>query len=245
MPANYPTIPLTVIVDSSEVDLTATREMLIESGRAHVVGTARDITEVTRFMQADPDILLLDVGINPQEVPAIVRQLQEMSPRCQVILTANPSVQFDISRAMLAGARALVNKPIAPGELLGVIQDVFEAEQLKLRRLEDMAKASAVQGRGGEIITVFSPKGGVGCTTIATNLAIALSNITKSKVALVDLSLQFGDVAVLLNLHSSHGIHELMRNLDDLDANILDDVMVNHTSGVRVLLPPPSLDLVE
>src|SRR5207253_3743474 len=148
-------------------------------------------------------------------------------------------------RAMLAGARGMVSKPISPGELLGVIQDVYEAEQLRLRRLEDYAKASANQGRGGELITVFSPKGGVGCTTIACNLAIALANITKAKVALVDFSLQFGDVAVLLNLHSSHGIHELMRNIEDLDLAILDDVMVKHSSGVRVLLPPPSLDLVE
>ena len=52
---------------------------------------------------------------------------------------------------------------------------MFEAEQLRLRRLEDMAKANAVQGRAGEVITVFSPKGGVGCTTIASNLAIALA----------------------------------------------------------------------
>ena len=138
-----------------------------------------------------------------------------------------------------------MHKPLNPAELLGVIHDVFEAEQQKLRRLEDIAKINTNQGRGGEVITVFSPKGGVGCTTIAANLAVALSNITKARVALVDFSLQFGDVAVLLNLHSSHGIHELMRNLDDLDSNILDDVMVKHSSGVRVLLPPPTLDLVD
>jgi pilus assembly protein CpaE len=245
MTKNYTQMPVLVIVDSSESDLTATRELLISSLRAHVVGAVRDVAEVGRFMQADPDIVLLDVGINPLEVPAMIRRIQEMSPRCQVVLTAPRDVEFDLSRAMLAGARGLVAKPVAPGELLGVIQDVFEAEQLKLRRLEDLAKASAVQGRGGEIITVFSPKGGVGCTTIATNLALALANITQARVALVDFSLQFGDVAVLLNLHSSHGIHELMRNIDDLDSNILDDVMVTHSSGVRVLLPPPSLELVE
>lgn len=245
MTKNYTQTPVVVIVDASESDLTATREMLVSSLRANVIGAVRDPAEITRFLQADPDIVLLDVGVNPLEVPAMVRRIQEMSPRCQVVLTSPRNIEFDLSRAMLAGARGLVSKPIAPGELLGVIQDVFEAEQLRLRRLEDMAQQSAVQGRAGEIITVFSPKGGVGCTTIATNLALALANITQARVALVDLSLQFGDVAVLLNLHSSHGIHELMRNMDDLDANILDDVMVSHTSGLRVLLPPPTLELVE
>src|SRR5437867_3829875 len=245
MSQNYPNIPLVVIMDPSESDRTSTRELLINSGRAHVVGVARDANELGRYMAADPDIVLLEVSLDPIEVPLIIRQLHEMSPSCQVVLTAEPSVAFDLSRAMLAGARGVVHKPIGSGELLGVIQDVFEAEQMKLRRLEDMAKASAVQGRAGEVITVFSPKGGVGCTTIASNLAIALANITNGKVALVDFSLQFGDVAVLLNLHSHHGIHELMRNVEDLDADILDNVMVAHPSGVKVLLPPPNLDLVE
>src|SRR4051794_25491066 len=166
----YSAMPLVVIVDPSETDRTATREMLINSGRAHVVGVARDATELGRYMAADPDIILLDVALDPVEVPLIIRQLHEMSPRCQVVLTAEENVPFDLSRAMLAGARGVIHKPLATGELLGVIQDVFESEQLKMRRLEDMAKANAVQGRAGEVITVFSPKGGVGCTTIASNM---------------------------------------------------------------------------
>ncbi len=246
MPTSYSSSsPLVVVVDRNDTDRAATKEMLANSGRVHLVGAVRDASELNRYMTAEPDIVLLDVGDDPLEVPAIIRQVHDISPRCQVVLTTPSEITFDLSRAMLAGARGMISKPIAPGELLGVIHDVYEAEQLRLRRMEDYAKTNANQGRAGEIITVFSPKGGVGCTTIASNLAIALSNITKSKVALVDFSLQFGDVAVLLNLHSSHGIHELMRAIDDLDAKILEDVMVKHSSGVRVLLPPPSLDLVE
>src|SRR4051794_24931427 len=233
MSQRHSAIPLAVIVDPNETERQATRDILVNSGRVHLVGMAREIQELGRYMSAEPDIVLLDVGTDPLEVPAIIRQVHDFSPRCQVVLTAAPSAQFDLARAMLAGARGVVHKPFNPMELLGVIHDVFEAEQQKLRRLEDIAKINTNQGRGGEVITVFSPKGGVGCTTIAANLAVALSNITKARVALVDFSLQFGDVAVLLNLHSSHGIHELMRNLDDLDANILDDVMVKHSSGVR------------
>jgi pilus assembly protein CpaE len=237
--------PLVVIVDANDADRTSTREMLLNSGRVHLAGAVREPIELNRYMSAEPDVVLLDVGNEPTEVPAIIRQVHDISPRCQVVLTTAPDVQFDLARAMLAGARGLVTKPISPGELLGVIHDVYEAEQLRLRRIEDYTKSSASQGRGGEIITIFSPKGGVGCTTIACNLAIALGTVTRAKVALVDFSLQFGDVAVLLNLHSTHGVHELMRNLDDIDTNILDDVMVKHSSGIRVLLPPPTLDLVE
>ena len=109
MSQNYPNIPLVVIMDPSESDRTATRELLINSGRAHVVGVARDANELGRYMAADPDIVLLDVALDPIEVPLVIRQLHEMSPRCQVVLTADPSVAFDLSRAMLAGARGVVH----------------------------------------------------------------------------------------------------------------------------------------
>lgn len=245
MPQSFSSLPLVVIVDHNDADRAATRDILTNSGRVQLVGAVREPSELSRYMSAEPDVVLLDVGTDPLEVPAIIRQVHDITPRCQVVLTTPADITFDLSRAMLAGARGMISKPIAPGELLGVIHDVYESEQLRVRRLEDYVKTNANQGRAGEVITVFSPKGGVGCTTIASNLAIAISNITKAKVALVDFSLQFGDVAVLLNLHSSHGIHELMRALDDLDATILDEVMVKHSSGVRVLLPPPTLDLVE
>src|SRR6476620_7443379 len=120
MPQNFATIPLVVIIDTGEADLVSAREILVNSGRAYVVGSTREVAELSRYMTADPDIVLLDVKVSPNEIPAIVRQIHEISPRCQVILTMDPSIQFDLSRAMLAGARGIVHKPIAPAELLGV-----------------------------------------------------------------------------------------------------------------------------
>lgn len=219
--------------------------MLAASGKIHVVGTARSAREIDHIMRGDPDVTLLNVEQEGEELPHAIRLIHQSSPRCQVVLTAQRDTPLDLLKAMRAGARGLVHKPLDERELINAIQEVHSTEQSRLQRIEEQAKAKATQGRAGEVIAVFSPKGGVGCTVIATHLAAALVEVTKGRVALVDYDLQFGDVAVHLNLQSGHGIHELMRNLDDLDGAILDDVTVPHSSGVRVLLPPPTLDQVE
>src|SRR3954451_7725551 len=127
MSQRYNPIPLVVIVDPDENERQATRDILVNSGRVHLAGMAHDVQELARYISAEPDIVLLDVGTDPLEVPATIRQVHDMSPRCQVVLTAAPSAQFDLARAMLAGARGVVHKPFTPMELLGVIHDVFEA----------------------------------------------------------------------------------------------------------------------
>src|SRR4051812_28639366 len=105
MPQTYSsTTPLVVIVDHNDADRAATRDMLANSGRVQLVGAVREASELARYMSAEPDIVLLDVGTDPLEVPAIIRQVHDISPRCQVVLTTAPEITFDLSRAMLAGA---------------------------------------------------------------------------------------------------------------------------------------------
>ncbi|HET9494248.1 MAG TPA: AAA family ATPase [Chloroflexia bacterium] len=245
MPTTQSASPLVAIIDMDEQDLMRTMQMLVASNRAQVVGVARKLDEIPHIMTAEPDIVIYDVGKNPSAIPAVLNQILDLSPRCQVILTTDPDTQIDLVRAMQAGARSVLRKPFTADDLVQTISDVFQVEMRRLVRIEEQAKARITQGRAGETIVVYSPKGGVGCTVIATHLALAIALNTKSRVALADFDLQFGDVAVHLNLHSNHSIHELMRSVDDLDGAILDDVMVRHNTGVRVLLPPPTLDLVE
>jgi pilus assembly protein CpaE len=119
---------------------------------------------------------------------------------------------------------------------------------------EDRKKASAryvpstgsLAGRGiggavvtlGKIVVVYSPKGGVGCTTLATNLAITLHN-DETPAVLVDANLQFGDVAVMLNERGKNTITDLAPRADELDPDVIEDVLISHTmSGIRVLMAP-------
>lgn len=99
--------------------------------------------------------------------------------------------------------------------------------------------------RQGKILAVCSANGGVGRSTIACNLAIALRDETKGKIALVDCSLRFGDVGVLLNLTSNNTLADISSKEGGVDTEILMDLMSSHPSGVKVLLAPPAPELAD
>jgi len=95
-------------------------------------------------------------------------------------------------------------------------------------------------------VAVFSPKGGVGRTTIAVNVAVAAASEPGSRVALVDGSFQFGDVGVLLNLNPKNkSIADLIPEVEAGELDSVDTFVINHSAGIRVLLAPPSPEMAE
>ncbi len=101
--------------------------------------------------------------------------------------------------------------------------------------------------RDGKVVTFFSPKGGVGRTTIAVNTAVSAAIDLHQRVVVVDASLQFGDVGVLLNMSPKNNtIVDVVRELaGGADVDFIDSQVVDHSSGVRVLLAPPSPEQAE
>jgi pilus assembly protein CpaE len=147
-----------------------------------------------------------------------------------------------ISRAVSAGARAFLLRPFTSLELAATLRDTHR-DFAEIRRLQrgDAPRDSA----RGTLIAVYSPKGGVGCTTIATNLAVALASRNRRRVALVDLDLQFGDVGVALDVRTANSIVDLVAHTEDADDAMLQDIFVRHASGVRVLAAPDNIAAVE
>src|SRR5690606_9812729 len=96
----------------------------------------------------------------------------------------------------------------------------------------------------GRIISVYSPKGGSGCTTIAVNLAVDLAE-EGLNILLVDGSLQFGDVAGMLNIRPTTTIVDLMDRMDDLEQDLVSSVTVRHRSGLQVLMAPPRPEMAD
>jgi len=97
----------------------------------------------------------------------------------------------------------------------------------------------------GEIIVLYGSKGGVGKSVLATNLACSLSREVGARVALVDLDLQFGDIAVLLNLPQSQSIIDLIDNAGQLDPEFVRDMLAIGPADVRVLPTAPSPELAD
>jgi len=149
---------------------------------------------------------------------------------------------------MLAGAREFLVKPFSADEFAMSIKRVYERELVRREQMQaarEAATPTIPQAADGEaedhqVIAVFSPKGGAGRTTIATNLALALKRETNQKVALIDANLQFGDVGVLLNLNPKNRSMLDAVEGGEPDRDIIESVMIDHSTGIRVLLAPPS-----
>ncbi len=149
-----------------------------------------------------------------------------------------------VRRLVAAGARDILIKPLHHRELVGSLRQVVQMEDARRQRAgQPSLLAIQQQKRAGKVVVVMGPKGGVGSTTVATNLAVALKHVGGHDVALADFSLQFGDVAVLLNLFSKHTLHDLAIHFDTIDDGLLDRVLVSHASGVKVLLAPGEPEL--
>ena len=98
----------------------------------------------------------------------------------------------------------------------------------------------------GHVVAIFSPKGGVGRTTVAVNLAVAAATELGKSVVLMDGSFQFGDVGVLLNLNPKNkSIADLVPELEAGELESVDTFVINHSAGIRVLLAPPSPEMAE
>jgi pilus assembly protein CpaE len=160
-----------------------------------------------------------------------------------------------LRRSMLAGAREFLVKPFSSDELTASIRQVSMREREKASRFVQAPVPSDALAGGngvdpeqepGQLIAVFSPKGGVGRTTIAANVAIAAATELGKRVVLVDASFQFGDVGVLLNLNPKNkSIADLLPELDGAELESLDGFVINHSSGIRVLLAPPTPEMAE
>ena len=237
-------------------DIPETRDHLTKllgfEGDMEVVGSAASGAEAIELaMQLSPDIVLMDINMPDMDGIAATERLATAAPLCSVIMMSVQGEADYLRRSMLAGAREFLVKPFSSDELNASIRQVYERERQKLSHMAPVAApagtAPASQGREpGQVIAVFSPKGGVGRTTVAVNLAVAAATDLNKKVVLVDASFQFGDVGVLLNLNpKGKSIADLLPELEAGEPESLDTFVVTHSAGIRVLLAPPTPETAE
>ncbi|MDN5271681.1 response regulator [Chloroflexus sp. MS-CIW-1] len=192
--------------------------------------------------QHRPQVILMDINMPDMDGIAATEAILTQDPTIQVIIMSVQGETDYIRRAMLAGAREFLIKPISADDLYRSIRHVARlAATRPVVPVMGMSgqTASGPSGVDGEIFAVFSPKGGVGVSSIAANLAVAIRQQTNKKVALVDGNVLFGDLSVLLNLRPDKTILDLASRIEGLDRDLLNDVMATHPTQIRVLLAPP------
>jgi len=214
-----------------------------------VVGAAAGGPEAIQMATASkPDVVLMDINMPGMDGITATERLAADVPTAAVIMMSVQGEADYLRRSMLAGAREFLVKPFSSDELTASIRQVWAREKEKLSRFAPVTATPEISNGTGElasVVAVFSPKGGVGRTTVAVNLAVAAAQ-TGKRVALVDASFQFGDVGVLLNLNPRNkSIADLAGELQAGEAESLDTFMITHSSGVKVLLAPPSPEQAE
>jgi pilus assembly protein CpaE len=215
-----------------------------------VVGTAADGRQaLDESHRLQPDIVLTDVNMPLMDGIQLTERLAEELPSSPVIIMSVQGERDYLRRAMQAGAREYLVKPFSHDELVAAIRRVYDLEQKKGTFLARTAAPPPAQQAAStapaDVVLVFSGKGGVGKTLLATNLAVALASETGSKVALVDLDLQFGDVGVMLNLDHSRSVTDIVDAGENLDRDVLYEILATGPAGVRVLLAPISPELAD
>ncbi len=241
-----------VLVDDIAETRESIKKLLAFEQDFKVVGTASNGREgIELVKELEPDIVIMDINMPDMDGLEAAKRITNAIYKTGVIMM---SVQDDadyMQKAMLAGARFFLTKPVSMDQLYTTIRNVYDQfkpfrDQWELAKTGTGRVAVVVDeksptggNRAGHVVVVYSPQGGSGKTTIATSLASGLMK-EGIKTLLIDSNLEFGDCGAFLNLRSQTTIAELVETASDIDAEYFDSAVTTHNSGMKVLLAPPN-----
>jgi pilus assembly protein CpaE len=176
-----------------------------------------------------PELIILDLEENQDLGLQLAQYLVELNPTQLFIATGPVLSSEQLMQAMRAGVSDYLPKPVA-------LEDLRAAT---IRSVQRLRKSEVDQQRQpGRILSFFSPKGGGGATTLATNLAILIHRTTKKQTLLVDLDLELGESALVLGVQPRFNFVDFAENFRRMDASLLSSYIEHHPSGVHLLSAP-------
>jgi pilus assembly protein CpaE len=193
-----------------------------------------------------PHIVLMDINMPDMDGITATREMGVVAPFSQVIIMSVQAEQHYMKQAMAAGARDFQPKPFTADELVNCIKRVYkiglpiyqqlEAAGQSLGQFIPQTQTDTPQSEGAPVIAVYSPKGGIGVSTLAANLAVTLQQ-EYGDVVLMDADLQFGDILVHLNTKATRTASDLVHD-GELDVELVPEIVLAHNSGLKLLLGP-------
>jgi len=185
-----------------------------------------------------PNIVLFDFKFSKEKTYEIIDNIATQFPAIAVVVIM-PESEVNLSdKVILSGARAFILFPFTNKNLLVTLRRVVELLKRNFPDLTSPEFNIPLPVKPKNTFTVFSPKGGTGSTTVAINLAIALKQLIKGPVLLIDGKPLFGDVALMLNIRTGNSITDLISHAGMLDSQLISQVVVDHASGIKVLPSP-------
>ena len=232
---------ITVIIAENELsEREKLKGQLASEQDIEVIGEARDGKECLELVKRHrPVVVLIKEDLPVVNGLTVAEQLSTEMPEVGVILILTGSEGQEVWHKMLrAGIKEFLTRPFPADRLLEEVRKV-NTQSKAAKRATTVAPAKPVEPEGPKrrVITITGPRGGCGKTVIAANLAVALAGVSE-KVALVDLNLWGGDVAMLLDVTPKRTLGDLLPGFGGIDYDVVDSVMSKHASGVSVLAAP-------
>lgn len=227
--------PEIIIVDP-DLGARADTKRMLTVGQLTVVGEGDyGIEAVNAAKEHPPDIILVSMEEPVARALQTIEMLSGAAPQAAIIVYSSLADAGSVRRAMVAGARDYLMKPLKPEDVARAVYGVLEHEERKRLHLGDAPSEPVARGT---VITIFGAKGGIGKTTIATNLSTALVRATGANVVLVDMDTRFGDVAIMMDIAVETSIADLGRRIEEMDRESIKDHLVRHHTGVSILPAP-------
>lgn len=227
------TRPRILVVDDERASQELLRRLLSQEGY-EVVSAASGDDGFNKATRQVPDVAVISAVLPGVDGYALCRRLRQtaVTHALPILMLATKGDVADKIAGFEAGADDVLTKPFEPAELLYRLKRYLARPQAPTPRPVEEPRAR------GRIIVCFGSKGGVGKTTIAVNLAVALKQRTSQRVALFDADFFFGDVGIHLNLPTTRTVLDLLDRADRFDSAVADEVLVPHSSGLEALLGP-------
>ena len=192
-------------------------------------GAARRVAEVA------PQLVVVDVDGDPVQAVNLIQTILQNNPEIAVLPASRIRDSSIILRVIRVGAREFLTLPALAEELQGTIARLVQ-------RRDDAAAASTGNVKGPQVIAITGAAGGIGCTTIAVNVATTLAKTSGQEVVLADFDLMLGSLDACLDIIPDQTLQGVIQNVDRLDLTLLKRSMTRHASGLYVLPHPVAME---
>jgi pilus assembly protein CpaE len=238
-------IPVIAIIDPGMTrhQIMSAFQTQIEFQLVTVIDRVENAAREIRATQAE--IIIIDHLVADLPTLDLVDDLCTQFPERAVIALLPEGDANLAQQVMFAGARAFLVQPFTQADFLSTLRRVRALEERRQMVKPPVTIGEASSSEPLQIISIFSPRGGVGCSTVAINLAVALHEQIEGRTLLMEGKLHFGHLGLMLNIRPRNSLAELIPHANSLDAALIEDVVVQHATGIEVLLSPPNIEMAQ
>jgi len=218
-----------ILIDQDEQARYQLKEALAQLPKIDVLGESGKLAEIPLLVKEHaPTAIIMDITTYPGDSLILAQQISQRRPDISLVAVAdNPSSDVVI-QAMRAGIREFIQKPFTEESLQENLGSLIQTQKEQQKEKNKSAK----------LISLFGAKGGVGSTTLATNIASSLAQDPEKSVLLLDLDFQKGQSSVFLNLEPKYTLSDFSTDLESMELEAMKQILSRHSSGPYLLTGP-------